>query len=367
MPEQENIEEEGIVIPSYGSDITKELHVFYNPEMKLNRDFSILALKTYFKEKKIKYCDPMAASGIREIRFQKAIPEVFDKITCGDISKSAVKNIKRNFKRNKASLKNVELIVGNAINTISKEFYDCIEIDPFGSPVPFLDIALQRVKHNGLICVTATDTGTLSGTYPKTCYRRYGIKVEKTHYHEELGLRNLIAYCIREGAKYEKTLRPVLSYSYRHYFRIFFEVHEGRSKTNDTLSQLKYIKWDSKTQETKILENEEKGALGRTYVGPINDKEFLKQIYTSLDLLEDNKKAQKLLDKLNDELDIVGYVNPHKLEKEFKFSSKVRYEELFEELRKKKHKVSRAHNEPYGIKTTASHKMIIKIMKKKLN
>ena len=94
------VEEEGIVIKSYGDDITKKLTVFYNPIMKLNRDLSLLLIYSYF-DKKIKFCDPMAASGIRELRFLKTIPNKFEKIVIGDISKTAIENIKTNFKENK--------------------------------------------------------------------------------------------------------------------------------------------------------------------------------------------------------------------------------------------------------------------------
>ena len=52
-------------------------------------------------------------------------------------------------------MKNVELKVENALNTIASEYFDYIEVDPFGSPVPFLDIAIQRIKHNGILSVTS--------------------------------------------------------------------------------------------------------------------------------------------------------------------------------------------------------------------
>lgn len=358
-----NVEEEEIKIFQYDTKITKKLKVFYNPEMKINRDISILFLKTYFN-KKIKYADPMAATGIREIRFLKTIPEVFSQILIGDISKSAIEDVKKNFKKNKVSSRKVKYQISNAQTTLYKDYFDAIEIDPFGSPVPFIDSACQRIKHNGIICVTATDTAALCGTYPKTCERRYGIKVKKTHYHEELGLRNLIAYTQRQGAKYEKALTPLLSFSNKHFFRIFFKVEEGRQDALKKVRELSHISWDTKTQETKILKLESENSIGKTYVRELNNKKVVEGLIENLHLIKDKKECEKLLTKLKDELDILGYVNPHKLEKEFKFSSKIKYEELFEELKKKKYKVSRVHNDKYGIKTTASTKTIVEIMKK---
>ncbi len=356
--------EENTTITYYGNKISKELTVFYNPLMKLNRDISMLVIKTYFS-KPITFCDPMAASGIREIRFLKTIPECFKQITMADISKTAIKNIKKNFKQNKTSLKKIKLLNQDAISTINENNYNFIEIDPFGSPVPFLDIACQKIKHNGILSVTATDTAALCGTYPKTTLRKYGIKVEMTHYYEELGLRNLIAYVQRQTAKHEKSATPLIAYSKDHYYKIFFKIEESRTKAHLTIKDLKYISWDKKTQETKITELEQKNSLGKTYTGPLCDKQFLKQTIKNINLIKENKEITKLLNKLQDEIDIIGYYNPHKFQKEHKFETHIKFEKLIEELKKKKYKVSKPHNSRIGIKTNAPYKEFIKIMKSK--
>lgn len=358
---KEYIFEEEIKIPKYGDKISKKLNVFYNPKMKINRDISLLVINSYF-EKQISFCDPMSASGIREIRFLKKIPNKFKKLVVGDISKTAIKDMKKNFMLNKISTKNIEFVNENAINTISKYYYDFIEVDPFGSPVPFLDIACQRIKHGGILSVTATDTAALCGTYPKTCFRRYGIKVEKTFYYEELGLRNLIAYCQRQAAKYEKVVTPILSFSNEHFYKIFFKVEESRTKSLEIIKELKYIEYNRKTQENKIIKVETEKAFGKTYVGKLNDNEFLKSL--NINLIKENKEVSKLISKLLEELEIFGHINTNKLQKENKFSSKISFEQLFEELKKKKYTVSRVHNNVYGIKTNAPTKEIIKIMKK---
>ncbi len=360
---QKSVVEEGIEITSYGDDITKKLTVFYNPVMKLNRDISLLVINSYF-DKQIKFCDPMAASGIRELRFLSKIPHRFSHLTLGDASPSAIENIKKNFKNNKIDLDKVELNCDNAINTITKQFYDFIEIDPFGSPVPFIDSALQRMKHNGILSITATDTAALCGTYPKTCLRRYGIKVLKTLFYEEVGLRNLIAYSIREAGKYDRVLTPIVSITHNHFYKIFFKVEDSREKSLESIKNLKYLKWDRITQETKICEYEDKDTFGKTYVGELNNKNFLNKILKDIDLIYDKKEIEKLITKLIDELDLVGYYDPHKLCKENKLNFCLKYETLFEEIRKKGFEISRVSNDKLGVKTNAPVKEIVKIIKK---
>ncbi|MFW5705193.1 MAG: hypothetical protein ACOCXG_05110 [Nanoarchaeota archaeon] len=374
-------EEEGIEIHSFGEKISKELKVFYNPKMKLNRDFSLLILKTDFENrdkrleisdnstphspisKLIKYCDPMAASGIRQLRFIKTIPEIFDEITLGDISQDSINQIKNNFKKNNLPTEKLNLKHQNAINTITEKYYDVIELDPFGSPVPFLDSACQRIKHNGILSITATDTAALCGTYPKTTLRKYGISVQKTLWHEELGLRNLIAFSQRIAAQYEKVLHPIVSYTDKHYFRIFFKVEESRTKSYESVKNHKYLKHDIKTQKTQILDYEEKGAFGKTYIGELNNKEFLKLLLENIQLIQDNKEITKLLEKLIAEPNVVGYFNTHKLQKSYKIATEIKKDTILAELKNQGFEVSKAHNDKYGIKTNAPVEKVLEILK----
>ena len=39
----------------------------------------------------------------------------------------------------------------------NKSKFHCIDLDPYGSPVPFIDAAVQSVSDGGLLMVTATD------------------------------------------------------------------------------------------------------------------------------------------------------------------------------------------------------------------
>src|SRR3989338_6602377 len=76
--------------------ISKKLPVFYNEVMKLNRDITILLLQQF---PPLNICDPLAATGIRAIRFAKELK--FKSIIANDISKRAVTLIKKNMRLNK--------------------------------------------------------------------------------------------------------------------------------------------------------------------------------------------------------------------------------------------------------------------------
>jgi tRNA (guanine26-N2/guanine27-N2)-dimethyltransferase len=358
-----SVEEEGIAITYYGDLISKDLKVFYNPVMKLNRDMSMLLIKSYFKDK-IAFCDPMIATGIREVRFLKTIPEYFESMVLGDISKTALEDAQKNFKENNIPTKNVTFMHENAINTIASQFFHFIEVDPFGSPVPFLDIAIQRIKHNGILSVTATDTAALCGTYPKKTLRRYGIHVQFLHCYEELGLRNLISYCIKEAAKHDKTLEVMISYSSDHYYKIFFKVQDGAQKALDDIKKLQYYTCDKNTQEITFSEfRTSKEHLGPIYTDKLKSQELVDTMISNLHLLNDKKKIEKLLTLISKEIEQFGYFNTHKLQKSFKIGSQIKFSQISEKLESKGFEVSKPHNNRLGIKSNCEYKDILDILK----
>ena len=89
--------------------ITRKLPVFYNPAMKLNRDISVLLLKS-IKKNQLRIADPLAASGIRSIRFLLELTKSkVSKIYINDASSTATTNIKSNLRLNKLN-KNKKII-----------------------------------------------------------------------------------------------------------------------------------------------------------------------------------------------------------------------------------------------------------------
>ena len=52
--------------------VSKEMGVFYNPAMRLNRDISVLLLNSINKNN-LQIADPLAATGVRSIRFLKEL------------------------------------------------------------------------------------------------------------------------------------------------------------------------------------------------------------------------------------------------------------------------------------------------------
>jgi len=162
-----------------------------------------------------------------------------------DLSFKAVESIKANVLSN-----GVEHLVEASHNDASmamygrrrpKERLTVIDLDPYGSPTPFLDAAVQSVADGGLLCVTCTDMAVLCGNSPETCYAKYGAVSLKSKACHEMALR-IVLQCMEAHAnRYGRYLEPVLSLSIDFYCRIFARVRTGQKQCKRTTSKLGYV------------------------------------------------------------------------------------------------------------------------------
>ena len=234
------------------SKISKELEVFYNPVMKLNRDVSVLLLNSV-PDKNMQIALPLAGSGIRGIRFLKELKKnKIKNISFNDYSSLA--HIKKNLELNKlAKDKRIKLFDKDANLFMLESFgFDYIDIDPFGTPNPFLDNSLVRLSRGGILAVTATDTSALSGSHPTACLRKYWAKPMRNELMHEVGIRILIRKVQLIGAQNDKALTPIFSFSKDHYFRLFFRCEKGKQKLEKLFKEHKYLLYNPKTIEREI-------------------------------------------------------------------------------------------------------------------
>ena len=153
--------------------------------MKFSRDLHV-AFARQFNFKGI-MLDGLAASGIRGIRL---FLEAGVNIEFCDVSRLATDTIQENMKLNKMSCR----VHNKTLEELLKDRkYDWIDIDPFGTPVPYLKAAIDSLNKKGILGVSATDTAVLFGAKPTVCERRYGSKSMKKVASKEIGTRILIS------------------------------------------------------------------------------------------------------------------------------------------------------------------------------
>ena len=141
-----------LTIPDMGQyRVPTEAPVFYNFLMQLNRDVAILAVKVYQEQRdeNLNILLPLAATGVRGIRFQLELPNI-DRLIMNDVNPLAFELMKHNLKLNdltdKIELQNDDGI--SLLNSFAKRGrrVDVIDIDPFGSPTRYLDSSIRALK-----------------------------------------------------------------------------------------------------------------------------------------------------------------------------------------------------------------------------
>ena len=358
--------------------VSSDAPVFYNPHMELNRDLSILAIQVFQKEenRNINICDLFGGSGIRGIRYKNEIDGV-ENVAINDISELANEYEKHNIKLN--NLENIEVYQHDAsmFLRMKRGEFDVIDIDPFGTPSPFLDSAGYCARRNSLLCVTATDTSALCGTYKEPCIRKYNAKPYKSEYCHENGIRILAGFVALTLAKYAKCIDIKMSHSTEHYMRLYIKIEKGSKKSDESLKNIGYIshcpnclhRQTSKGLASAIEEicpvcGEKLVHAGPLWLGNIQNKEFIQKMIDESEHKKINteKQALKLLNNcLNEAGAPATFFDVHAVCKSLKISAP-KLDLIFDEMKNRGFIAIKTHYNPIGIKTDANIEDLKKIL-----
>ncbi|MFA5406554.1 MAG: RsmD family RNA methyltransferase [Candidatus Nanoarchaeia archaeon] len=270
------ITEGSTVFKAYTADIvSKQMPVFYNPDKEFDRSLSVKIVQALKPKNAI---DLLAASGARGLRLMN---EAGVEVTFNDLNPQAVKLIKSNLKLNKLSARVYNKNANQLLYDLN-EFFDFIDLDPFGTPNPYLDACIKHTSRHGVLAVTATDTAALNGARSKAGLRKYHAVVSRCPFMKELGLRVLIKHVIEKGAEQELAMKPILSHCTKHYYRAYFQKELGAGRCDSLLSEIKNLYYNPQTGYRGLEEQKGCIALGPIYTGSINslkvDDDFVKSL-----------------------------------------------------------------------------------------
>ena len=270
--------------------------VFFNEQMAFNRDVSIMLLKALNRD--VTVADAMAATGSRSVRIANEVKG--SQVTANDISADAVSYIDANIELN--HLDNCRSSNRDLHILFAEESFDYVDLDPFGSPVPFIQSAIRGCRKNGILAVTATDTAPLAGAHAPKCRRRYQSEPVRGFMCHEGGLRILMCSLAKELAKFDRGMKPLLSFYADHYLRTYVQVLDSVEKADATLDQLGYMQYDTATMERSTSKRyDDVHKYGPFWLGPLHDQEFLKKMDPTGMAAE--KRCGKYLDLWRNELD----------------------------------------------------------------
>lgn len=222
----------------------KSFKAFYNPAQELNRDLSVLSIATYFTftkykrekdilklpETKFKICEPLSATGLRGMRYFTELPnDKIEEIVANDMDSKAVDCIKQNMIINKVNESQFKVYQKDASQLLYSfpKYFDVLDMDPYGTAIPFIDSCLYSAKNGSLLCVTFTDMPVLCGNYPETTFYKYGAIPFKASFCHEVAKRLALFAISTSASKYKKVIKPLLSFNAEFYIRLFFIVKDS--------------------------------------------------------------------------------------------------------------------------------------------
>ncbi|MDA1131388.1 MAG: hypothetical protein O3B00_07805 [archaeon] len=280
---------------------------FLNPAMAPARTRSVLLLADALEndwlvtgEKPIRVLDALCATGVRVRRWRNEIPANLQqrlRISANDLDEFAL-----NWTRISHITHPPEVIVeqefeddrydripsGEIINGIHIQQLDArvammesafqwVDLDPFGSPVSFLDSALQCLSRSGVLEVTATDTAALTGSSPSSMARRYGAKGLVDIYAHDDAVRILLGLIATSAARLDKKIKPILALFDGHHVRVSVQLKTSKEGASEITQNMGWrVRGEDEPYRfvthpnTDQLEN----ASGPMWIGPLWDAEI---------------------------------------------------------------------------------------------
>ena len=287
---------------------------FLNPAMAPSRTRSVLLLKDALEhnwltasDKPIRAFDAMCSTGVRIRRWRNEIPLGLQprlRVTGNDLNEFALSwaiashkhnppeytdNVELNFDRygsmaQRSPISGLYFQKMDAKLAMADASYQWIDIDPFGSPVPFIDSAIQSLARTGVLEVNATDTAALTGSSLSSQKRRYDSQGIVDDYAHDDAIRVLLGLIAKIAAMHDRIIKPILALFDGHHVRVSVLVKtskEGASEFQNNIGYrlrtntipYKFIKYPSAEKRRQ--------ASGPIWIGPLMDKEIASRLTES--------------------------------------------------------------------------------------
>jgi len=286
----------------------------------------------------------------------QTIPEAVQEIVISDYN--SVTTAIANVNRYQLSLENQVFQFQREARSLAYDLaehrlrYHYLDLDPFGSPAPFIDSCWSLLSYRAMIAVTATDMTALCGVYPDACLRKYGGLPINNHHCHETAARLLIAMVVRSAARFEKGITPIFTTSIDHYTKVFFRVRTSRGAANDAVNQIGFSYTCTNCHQiyyTRITDESPEccGSLdkaGPLWTGELFDTTWCHNALEVLDDLElpSTKRIRKLLVEGCDTQGILGFYQMSEFCKNLKLPQPA-FDDIFKEIRSLGYRVVRSY------------------------
>ena len=345
---------------------------FFNPKASLNRDFSIIAYSSFWKNfqyPKI-FLDGLSGIGARSLRVANEIDGV-DKVIANDINPKALDLAKESSEIN--SLKNFEISENEtcrffSLHSRKNNRGSIVDIDPFGSPSKYVDCGVRATMHGGLLSVTATDLQVLHGLFNNAAKRRYyGVPI-KTKFSNEIAIRLIIGCIYLISSRLDITIQPKFVDNDMHYYRVYLKIL-NKPEQEDKMGFITYCRECGMRKTVKNIVNECdlcKGKIetaGPLWIDKIFDNDFVAIMKNEVKNLTVNKKCDVVLEKCYEESDLQPtYYTLDEIASRMK-SAPLKLDTAIQKLQDSGFNASRTSLNPTGFRTNCQIDDILKIFR----
>ncbi len=321
--------------------------------MQLDRDLGVAVVRAAFPrpDPTRQGWDMLAATGVRGLRllhesgafggllFTERDPDAF-----GVLTQNAAEYLREGARVQRH----------DARRPFGESGFAYVDVDPFGTPVPFVDPALTALAPGGLLAVTATDLPVLTGVSRGVCEARYGARPIRGSRGNEGGLRIVMAYLARQAAAFGRRLHPVLAYVHDHYVRCYARI-ERRAAAEPIGSEVTFVPgpgWEGPSLPP--------GApYGPLWMGPLYDAEVVGRLAPPV-TAERPELVRALIARLREEAeaDTPFYYEPNRLAAELGLPEPPSLTSLLAPLRARGFRAARSHVRPSAFRTTAPRTLV---------
>ncbi|CUU34996.1 tRNA (guanine26-N2/guanine27-N2)-dimethyltransferase [Armatimonadetes bacterium GXS] len=351
--------------------LPRSQHVFYNPRAKLGRDLGVLAMRVEAErlERPLEVLELMAGAGLRSKRYLTEAPVA--RMVVNDANYESFSVLQQHV----GDDPRVELHNELAQRLLSRFYleerrFDWVDLDPFGTPAPYVPFVQGVIRWEGLFYVTATDAPVLCGAQRGESLKSYDAVSALGRECHEFGLRILVGFLMRRLVQANMHAVPLFSvfdgYCWRVLLRVFkgtrgFSIEnlgfivqmpdgEYRTAMAGVPAPVNY-EWNSSTTIRWV---------GPLWTGPLHDHAFLGAMFRAAheDYFEPTKRFIARLQKELDELPIVYNLSTlaDRLDRSVPSTrAAIRF------LRAQGYKASGVHHSGNSIRTDAPLQVVLKL------
>jgi tRNA (guanine26-N2/guanine27-N2)-dimethyltransferase len=321
--------------------------VFYNPAMATDRDLGVAFASAWFRERSdASGWDMTAATGVRGLRVFHESGR-FREFTFTEANPAALQVLEANC----SGRAGLHVNPGDAREGIAGAPFDLVDLDPYGTPVPFVPTAIAATRPGGVLAVTATDMMVLAGAQPLACERRYGARPVRGRLGPEGGLRILLAYLSGEAHRHQRSLRPLLGYVRDHHVRAYVAL-DAATEAPVPVASVDPAIWTGPDLG-------ERGPYGPLWLGPLWDAALVRNLAVPVGAARPTE-VRAFLERLGEEVavDVPFYYEANRLARDLGLSRPPSLDRIRETLRHEGYRVARTHARPEGFRTDAPRRVV---------